>query len=48
MAARLINLAKVFVGFIRGGMAGRQRAGEHAVRLHLGLLGSPTPRRSAR
>ena len=39
MAARLVMLAKVFVGFIRGGMARGQRPGEHAVRLHLGLVG---------
>jgi TRAP-type mannitol/chloroaromatic compound transport system permease large subunit len=36
MAARLINLAQVFVGVIRGGLALVNMPREHAVRLHLG------------
>jgi len=48
MAARLVMLAKVFVGFIRGGMAVGQRAGQHLVRLVSPARPSRTPRRSAR
>ena len=39
MAERLVNLAKVFVGFIRGGMALVNILASTHVRLHLGLLG---------
>ena len=38
MAERLVNLAKVFVGFIRGGMALGQHPRLDDVRLHLGLV----------
>ena len=39
MAARLVMLAKVFVGFIRGGMALVNMLASTLVRLHLGLVG---------
>ena len=39
MATRLVNLAKVFVGFIRGGLALVNILASHLLRLHLGLVG---------
>jgi len=39
MAMRLVNLAKVFVGFIRGGMAIVNILASTLFGLHLGLLG---------
>ena len=48
MAERLVNLAKVFVGFIRGGMALVNILASTMFGCHLRARPLPTPPRSAR